>query len=53
MKGIHINNQFGPLQIDAKKEKELCVPSEKDLTNAVPIPSDKDDDDDEDEDDDD
>lgn len=33
---IHTNNQFGPLQFDAKKEKELCVPSKKDLTNAVP-----------------
>ena len=27
VKGIHINNQFSPLQLDAKKEKELCVPS--------------------------
>jgi hypothetical protein len=27
--GIFTNNQFGPLQMDTKKEKELCVPSEK------------------------
>ena len=37
---IHTANQFGSLRLDAKKEKELCVPSEKDDTNAVPIPSD-------------
>ena len=42
---IHTANQFGSLRLDAKKEKELCIPSEKDDTNAVPIPSDKDDDD--------
>lgn len=29
--GIHINNQFGALQLDAKKPKELCVPSTKEL----------------------
>ena len=45
VKGIHVNNQFGPLQLDAKKEKELCVPSEKDLDQAVLIPPDDDDDD--------
>ena len=27
--GIYVNNQLGPLQVDAKKEKELCVPSQK------------------------
>ncbi len=27
VKGIPINNQFGPLQLDTKKEEELCVPS--------------------------
>ena len=32
VKAIHINNQFGPLQLDAKREKELCVPSVKDDT---------------------
>lgn len=31
VKGIHINNQFGPLQLDTKKEKELCVSSMKEL----------------------
>ena len=31
VKGIRINNQFGPLQIDTKKEEELCVPSTKTL----------------------
>ncbi len=31
MKGIHTNNQFGPLQVDTKKEAELCVPSTKTL----------------------
>jgi M6 family metalloprotease-like protein len=25
--GIHVNNQFGPLQLDTKREEELCVPS--------------------------
>jgi len=27
--GIHVNNQFGPEQLDTVKEEELCVPSEK------------------------
>ncbi|MFQ5667622.1 MAG: DUF6073 family protein [Candidatus Binatia bacterium] len=27
--GIHVNNQFGPEQLDTKKELELCVPSLK------------------------
>ena len=44
--GIHTNNQFGPLQFDAEEEMELCVPSEKDLTNAVPILDNDDDNDD-------
>jgi len=35
--GIHINNQFGALQLDAKKESELCLPSTKDVSAAVPI----------------
>ena len=26
---IHVNNVMGPLQVDAKKEKKLCVPSQK------------------------
>ena len=26
---IYGNNAMGPVQVDAKKEKELCVPSEK------------------------
>ena len=41
---IHTNNQFGPLELDALGEKrksfnprELCVPSEMDLTAAVPV----------------
>ena len=29
VKGIHVNNQFGPRQLDTKKPKELCVPSVK------------------------
>jgi hypothetical protein len=33
---IFVNNQFGPLQIDAKKEKELCVPSTKEDLGEVP-----------------
>jgi len=37
VKGIHINNQFGALQLDAKKEAELCLPSIKDISAAVPI----------------
>jgi len=31
IESIHVNNQFGPLQVDTKKEKELCVPSTKTL----------------------
>ncbi len=27
--GIHVNNQFGPLQLDTKKVVELCVPATK------------------------
>jgi hypothetical protein len=27
--GIHVNNQFGPEQLDTVKEEEFCVPSEK------------------------
>jgi hypothetical protein len=27
--GIHVNNQFGPEQLDTIKEEEFCVPSEK------------------------
>jgi hypothetical protein len=27
--GIHVNNQFGPEQLDTVREEELCVPSEK------------------------
>jgi hypothetical protein len=34
VEGIRVNNQFGPLQVDAKKEKVLCVLSEKDLSEA-------------------
>ena len=30
--GIHVNNQFGPLEVETKKVKELCVPSKKFLT---------------------
>ncbi len=31
VEGIHTNNQFGPLQVDTKKEAELCVPSTKQI----------------------
>ena len=32
LNGIHVNNQFGPLQLDLeKKGKQLCVPSTKTL----------------------
>ena len=31
VKGIHVNNQFGALKLDAKSERELCVPSTKTL----------------------
>lgn len=27
--GIHTNNQFGPMQLDTRKEVELCIPSKK------------------------
>ena len=42
VRGIYVNNQFGPLQLDAKREKELCVPSVKDLDQAFLIPPDDD-----------
>ena len=29
LEGIHVNNQFGPLQLNTKKVMELCVPSFK------------------------
>ncbi len=46
VKGIHTNNQFGPLRLRAKREKELCVPSEKNIESAqVLVDDDKDDDD--------
>ena len=31
--GIHTNNQLGPLQLDALKEQELCVPSTTEVTD--------------------
>ena len=31
VKRIHINNQFGPLEVKTDEEKELCVPSLKTL----------------------
>lgn len=30
--GIHVNDQYGPEQLDTVKEEELCVPSKKTLT---------------------
>lgn len=27
LRGIHVNNQFGPLQLNTRREKELCLPS--------------------------
>jgi len=36
VKRIHVNNQFGALQLDAKRIKALCVPSTKDLGGAKP-----------------
>lgn len=29
IRGIHTNNQFGPLELKSRREKELCVPSTK------------------------
>ena len=40
--GIHTFNQFGALQVDAIKVKELCVPSEKEVIGVAP-PADDDD----------
>ena len=34
---VFTNNQFGPEQLDTKKEKELCVPSMKTLLEAPPV----------------
>ena len=31
VRGIRVNNQFGPLQLDTRKPRELCVPSTKTL----------------------
>lgn len=45
VRGIHVNNQFGPLQLDTRRIEELCVPSTKDLADAVPRDDDDDDDD--------
>ena len=47
VRGIHINNQFGPLELDTVRERELCVPSVKEVL----APDDDDDDHDDDEDD--
>jgi len=47
-KSVFTNNQFGPEQLDTKKEKELCVPSMKTLLEVPPIiiePDEEDDDD--------
>ncbi len=32
IKGIGVHDQFGPVQVDTKKERELCVPSTKRLS---------------------
>lgn len=29
VEGIHVNNQLGPVLLETKRPKELCVPSEK------------------------
>ncbi len=36
-KGVHVNNQFGPLELDAMEERELCVPSTKTLPEPPPV----------------
>jgi len=41
-KSVFTNNQFGPEQLDTKKEKELCVPSMKTLLVVPPITNDND-----------
>jgi len=35
-RNVFTNNQFGPEQLDVKKEKQLCVPSMKILPGAPP-----------------
>jgi plastocyanin len=35
-RNVFTNNQFGPEQLDVKKEKQLCVPSTKTLSEAPP-----------------
>ena len=47
-KSVFTNNQFGPEQLDTKKEKELCVPSMKTLLEEPPIIIEPDDDDEDD-----
>ncbi len=32
--GIHVDNQFGPEQLDTIKEEEFCVPSTKTLSGG-------------------
>jgi hypothetical protein len=34
-KGIQVNNQFGPEQLDTLREEELCVPSQKEDLGPV------------------
>ncbi len=29
--GVHINNQFGPLQLNTADVREICIPSQKTL----------------------
>ena len=41
-KSVFTNNQFGPEQLDTKKEKELCLPSMKTLLVVPPITNDND-----------
>jgi hypothetical protein len=35
-RNVFTNNQFGPEQLDVKKEKQLCVPSTKTLSGVPP-----------------
>ena len=35
IKGLWVNDQFGAIQVDTRKEKELCVPSETRLSDVA------------------
>ena len=45
VRNIHVNNQFGPLELETEWERELCVPSTKEILGFVDDDDDNHDDD--------